>query len=124
MAETADPENRSNPMDPEARSDDGLGRKLRRHLLPLLFLLYVVAYLDRINVGFASLDMNRELALSSEQYGLLSGIFFCGYFLFEVPSNLILHRIGARIWFARILLTWGLVAMLTGLVQNATQLYA
>ncbi len=109
---------------PPESSDDGLARKVRRHLLPMLFLLYVVAYLDRINVGFAALDMNRELALSSEQYGLLSGIFFCGYFLFEIPSNLILHRIGARIWIARILLTWGVVAMLTGFVQNAPQLYA
>jgi hypothetical protein len=100
-----------------------LVRKVRRHLLPLLFLLYVVAYLDRINVGFAALNMNRELGLSSEQYGLLSGIFFCGYFLFEIPSNLILHRVGARSWIARILLTWGLVAVLTGFVQNASQLY-
>jgi MFS transporter, ACS family, tartrate transporter len=101
-----------------------LARKVRRHLLPMLFVLYVVAYLDRINVGFAALDMNRELGLSSEQYGLLSGIFFCGYFLFEIPSNLILHRIGARTWIARILLTWGLVALLTGFVRNAPQLYA
>ena len=100
-----------------------LARKVRRHLLPLLFLLYVVAYLDRINVGFAALNMNRELGLSSEQYGLLSGVFFCGYFLFEIPSNLILHRTGARTWIARILLTWGLVAMLTGFVRNAPQLY-
>ena len=100
-----------------------LARKVRRHLLPLLFLLYVVAYLDRINVGFAALDMNRELGLTSEQYGFLSGIFFCGYFLFEIPSNLILHRAGARRWFARILVTWGLVAVLTGFVQNAAQLY-
>jgi ACS family tartrate transporter-like MFS transporter len=100
-----------------------LARKVRRHLLPLLFLLYVVAYLDRINVGFAALNMNRELGLSSEQYGLLSGVFFCGYFLFEIPSNLILHRVGARSWIARILLTWGLVAVLTGFVQNAPQLY-
>jgi ACS family tartrate transporter-like MFS transporter len=100
-----------------------LARKVRRHLLPLLFLLYVVAYLDRINVGFAALDMNGELGLSSEQYGLLSGIFFCGYFLFEIPSNLALHRVGARTWIARILLTWGLVAVLTGFVQNAPQLY-
>lgn len=109
---------------PSGSSDEALARKVRRHLLPLLFLLYVVAYLDRINVGFAALDMNRDLALSSEQYGLLSGIFFCGYFLFEIPSNLILHRIGARIWIARILLTWGLVALLTGFVRNAPQLYA
>jgi MFS transporter, ACS family, tartrate transporter len=100
-----------------------LARKVRRHLLPLLFLLYVVAYLDRINVGFAALNMNRELGLTSEQYGFLSGIFFCGYFLFEIPSNLILHRAGARRWFARILVTWGLVAVLTGFVQNAAQLY-
>jgi MFS transporter, ACS family, tartrate transporter len=107
-------------VDP-ARKD--LARKVRRHLLPLLFVLYVVAYLDRINVGFAALDMNRELGLSSEQYGLLSGIFFCGYFLFEIPSNLILHRVGARTWIARILLTWGVVAMLTGFAQNASQLY-
>src|ERR1700722_8489381 len=101
-----------------------LARKVRRHLLPLLFLLYVVAYLDRINVGFAALNMNRELGLSSEQYGLLSGVFFCGYFLFEIPSNLILHRTGARTWFARILLTWGLIAMLTGFARSAAQLYA
>jgi ACS family tartrate transporter-like MFS transporter len=100
-----------------------LARKMRRHLLPLLFLLYVVAYLDRINVGFAALNMNRELGLSSEQYGLLSGVFFCGYFLFEIPSNLILHRTGARTWIARILLTWGLIAMLTGFVRDAPQLY-
>jgi MFS transporter, ACS family, tartrate transporter len=105
------------------KSATDLAQKVRRHLLPLLFLLYVVAYLDRINVGFAALNMNRELGLSSEQYGLLSGIFFCGYFLFEIPSNLILHRVGARTWIARILLTWGLVAVLTGFVQNAPQLY-
>ena len=107
----------------EVIDDAGIARKVRRHLLPLLFLLYIVAYLDRVNVGFASLTMNRELALTSEQYGLLSGIFFWGYFLFEIPSNLILapdRRAhldrphpghlgpgGAR----------------TAFVQNATQLY-
>lgn len=106
------------------RSVADIARKVRRHLLPLLFVLYVVAYLDRINVGFAALDMNRELGLSSEQYGLLSGIFFWGYFLFEIPSNLILHRTGARIWIARILLTWGVIALLTGFVHSALQLYA
>jgi ACS family tartrate transporter-like MFS transporter len=96
-----------------------LARKVRRHLLPLLFVLYVVAYLDRINVGFAALDMNRELGLSSEQFGFLSGIFFWGYFLFEVPSNLILHRVGARAWIARILITWGIIAAATGFAQSA-----
>ena len=114
-------------MDPPETPPDGsaatLARKVRRHLLPLLFVLYVVAYLDRINVGFAALNMNRELGLTSEQYGLLSGIFFWGYFLCEIPSNLILHRVGARRWIARILLTWGLVAALTGFVQDARQLY-
>ena len=103
--------------------DERTARQVRRHLLPLLFVLYVVAYLDRVNVGFASLTMNRELALSSEQYGIVSGIFFWGYFLFEIPSNLVLHRLGARTWIARILITWGLVAAGTGFVQNATQLY-
>jgi MFS transporter, ACS family, tartrate transporter len=100
-----------------------IARTIRRHLLPFLFVLYVIAYLDRINVGFAALTMNQELGLSSEQYGLLSGIFFWGYFLFEVPSNLILERIGARVWIARILVSWGVVSLATAFAQNAQQLY-
>src|SRR5437773_9327007 len=79
---------------------------------------------DRINIGFAQLTMNKDLGLSSQQYGIAAGIFFVGYFLFEVPSNLILHKVGARIWVARILLGWGLVASLTGLVESIHQLYA
>jgi MFS transporter, ACS family, tartrate transporter len=98
-------------------------RKLQIRLIPFLFLLYVVAYVDRINIGFASLTMNKELGITSQQYGLAAGIFFIGYFLFEVPSNLMLHKIGARVWIARILLSWGLVATLTGLVQSVHQLY-
>ncbi len=98
-------------------------RKLRRRLLPLLFLLYVIAYLDRINIGFAALTMNAALAITNTQFGLLIGIFFWGYFIFEVPSNLLLHKIGARIWIARILVTWGIVAMLTGTVHSVPQLY-
>jgi ACS family tartrate transporter-like MFS transporter len=97
--------------------------KLRRRLIPLLFILYVVAYLDRINIGFASLTMNAALAITSAQFGLLVGIFFWGYFLFEIPSNILLHKIGARIWIARILITWGIVAMLTGAVHSLPQLY-
>ncbi len=97
--------------------------KIRRRLIPLLFLLYVVAYLDRINIGIASLTMNTALGITSAQFGLLVGIFFWGYFIFEVPSNLLLHKIGARIWIARILISWGIVAMLTGAVQSVTQLY-
>ena len=99
-------------------------RKLRRRLIPLLFLLYVVAYLDRVNIGFAALSMNADLAISRAQFGLLIGIFFWGYFAFEIPSNLLMHKIGARVWIARILISWGIVAMLTGAVRSAPQLYA
>ncbi len=98
-------------------------RKLQFGLLPFLFALYVVAFVDRINLGFAALTMNRELGITSQQFGLAAGIFFCGYFLFEVPSNLILHKVGARVWIGRILLTWGAVATLTGFVRSANQLY-
>src|SRR5579862_6358352 len=98
-------------------------RKLRLRLLPFLFALYVVAFVDRINLGFAALTMNRELAITSQQFGFAAGIFFWGYVLFEIPSNLVLHKIGARIWIARILITWGTVATLTGFVQSTNQLY-
>jgi len=93
-------------------------------LIPYLFLLYVVAMIDRINIGFAGLTMNKDLGLSGKQFSIAAGIFFIGYFLFEVPSNLILHKVGARAWIARILLSWGAVASLTGLVQSVHQLYA
>ena len=98
-------------------------RKVQIRLIPFLFVLYVVAMIDRINIGFAGLTMNKELGLNSQQFSTAAGIFFLGYFLFEVPSNLILHKIGARVWIARILLSWGLVASLTGLVQGVHQLY-
>lgn len=109
---------------PAARAlDRQTTAKIRARLLPFLFVLYVVAFLDRINIGFAALTMNQDLAISSQQFGLLVGVFFFGYFLFEIPSNLILHRIGARIWIARILISWGAVAMATGFVQSVPQLY-
>jgi len=98
-------------------------RKLRIRLLPFLFVLFVLAFIERINLGFAALTMNRELAITSLQFGFAAGIFFWGYFLFEIPSNLILHRIGARVWIARILVTWGAIATLTGFVQSVHQLY-
>src|SRR5882724_1407992 len=108
-------------------ADNALGartiRKMQWRILPFLFLLYVVAYLDRFNIGLAALTMNKDLAISSQQYGLLVGMFFFGYVLFEVPSNLLLHRMGARIWIARILITWGMVALLTGFVRNIHELY-
>ncbi|MGE5114465.1 MAG: MFS transporter [Acidobacteriaceae bacterium] len=98
-------------------------RKIRARIVPYLFLLYIVAFLDRTNIGFAALTMNRELGITAVQFGVLSGIFFWGYFLFEIPSNLLMHKIGARIWIARILVTWGVVAVLTGFVRNTPQLY-
>jgi len=108
-------------------ADSALGartiRKMQWRILPFIFLLYVVAYLDRFNIGFAALTMNKDLGISSQQYGLLVGMFFFGYILFEVPSNLLLHRIGARVWIARILLTWGIVALLTGFVRTIHELY-
>jgi MFS transporter, ACS family, tartrate transporter len=98
-------------------------RKVQIRIIPFIFLLYIVAFLDRINIGFAALTMNKELAVTSQQFGLIFGIFFVGYFLFEIPSNLMLHRIGARVWIARILITWGVVAALTGFVHGVHQLY-
>jgi MFS transporter, ACS family, tartrate transporter len=98
-------------------------RKLRIRILPFVFLLFVVALLDRVNIGFAALTMNRELAITSQQYGMIFGVFFFGYFFFEIPSNLLLHKIGARVWIARILISWGIVAMLTGFVHTVHQLY-
>src|SRR5256886_13208361 len=85
--------------------------RVRRRLIPFLALMYFVAYLDRVNVGFAALQMNSALGFSSRVYGLGAGIFFLGYFLFEIPSNLVLARVGARVWIARIAIVWGLVSI-------------
>jgi ACS family tartrate transporter-like MFS transporter len=85
-------------------------RKVTWRLIPFLFLLYVLAWLDRVNVGFAGLQMNADLGFSSTVFGVGSGIFFVGYCLFEIPSNLILERVGARLWIARIMITWGLIS--------------
>ncbi len=98
-------------------------KKITTRLVPFLMLLYFIAYLDRINIGFAALTMNEDLGLSSAVFGLGAGIFFIGYFFFEVPSNLILHRIGARIWIARIMLTWGLISGAMAFVQGPVSFY-
>ncbi|GAA1193401.1 MFS transporter [Pseudonocardia alaniniphila] len=92
-------------------------------LLPLLGLCYLLNYVDRVNVGFAALTMNTDLGLSSAAYGFGAGLFFVGYFFFEVPSNVILHRVGARIWIARIMITWGLIASATAFVQGEISFY-
>jgi sugar phosphate permease len=81
--------------------------KITLRLIPFLFVLYIVAWLDRVNVGFAALQMNADRGFSSAAFGLGSGVFFLGYCLFEVPSNLLLHRFGARRWISRIMISWG-----------------
>lgn len=98
-------------------------RKVGWRLIPFLLLCYIVSYLDRVNVGFAKLEMLQDLGLSDTVYGLGAGIFFIGYFLFEVPSNVILHRIGARIWIARIMLSWGVISAAMMFVSSATSFY-
>jgi ACS family tartrate transporter-like MFS transporter len=98
--------------------------KVTRRLLPFLFLLYIVAYLDRVNVGFAQLQMRAALGFSDRVYALGAGIFFLGYFLFEVPSNLVLRRVGARLWIARIMAVWGAVAAAMALVRTPGAFYA
>ena len=85
-------------------------RKVAWRLIPFLFIAYIVAFLDRVNVGYAKLQMAADLKFSDEMYGLGAGMFFIGYFLFEVPSNLILEHVGARVWIARILILWGLIS--------------
>src|ERR1700757_965376 len=106
-----------------AEIESATTRKIRIRVIPFVFVLFVIAFIDRINIGFAALTMNKELAITSQQFGLLSGIFFWGYFIFEIPSNLQLHKLGARIWIARILVSWGIVAMLAGFARSATHLY-
>ena len=92
--------------------------KVMRRLIPFLILCYFVAYLDRVNVGFAKLHMNQALGFSESAFGLGAGLFFIAYFLFEVPSNLFLERVGARVWIARIMLSWGLVSTAFGFIPQ------
>ena len=98
--------------------------KAGRRLIPFLVLCYAVNFLDRVNVGFAALAMNDDLDFTPEIFGFGAGIFFVGYILFEIPSNLALARFGARIWIARIMISWGLVATAMGFVAGATSFYA
>jgi ACS family tartrate transporter-like MFS transporter len=110
-----------------ATSHDAVGtrtvRKVTLRIIPFVFLLYIVNYIDRANIGYASLGMNEELGLTSQAFGLAAGLFFIGYFLFEVPSNMALAKFGARKWIARILVTWGLVGSLMAFVNAEWQLY-
>lgn len=81
--------------------------KVTKRIIPFIFISFIIAYLDRVNLSYAALDMNKDLALTSEVFGLVAGIFFLGYVIFEIPSNIALHKFGARKWIARILITWG-----------------
>ena len=98
-------------------------RKITRRLVPYLFLLYIISYLDRVNLGYAALNMTRELKFSNEVFGVGAGIFFIGYFLIEIPATVVVEVWSARKWIARIMLTWGILASMTGLVHTARQLY-
>ena len=98
--------------------------RVRRRMVPFLFLCYIFAYLDRINVGFAALQMNAALGFSSAVYGFGAGIFFVSYTAFEIPSNIILARVGARRWIARIMITWGLISACMMFVHDAKTFYA
>ena len=96
-------------------------RRVIRRIVPFLTILFIVNFLDRTNVGFAALRMNGDIGISSSIYGLGAGIFFLGYMAFEIPSNIFLHKFGARIWISRIMITWGLVAVAMGFLRTPLQ---
>lgn len=98
-------------------------KRITRHLIPYLFVLYIIAFLDRVNVAYAKLDMTADLGFSPEVFGFGAGIFFVGYFLLEIPGAILVERWSARKWIARILITWGLATVLIGFVETASQFY-
>jgi ACS family tartrate transporter-like MFS transporter len=99
-------------------------RKITLRIVPFIMLLYFIAFIDRVNIGFAALTMNKDLGFSPTVFGFGAGIFFLGYFLFEVPSNLVLDKVGARIWIARVMITWGLISGAMAFVQGPNSFYA
>ncbi len=112
---------------PNTTSDctgDSLYRKIAWRLMPILVMGYIIAYIDRVNVSFAKLQMLGDLKFSESVYGIGAGVFFLGYFAFEIPSNIILHRVGARVWICRVIVTWGIVSGLTAMVHTPFQFYA
>lgn len=111
------------PVDAERATVDATFRRAAWRFMPLLFVCYVVAYLDRVNVGFAKLQMLNDLHFSDAVYGLGAGLFFVGYFFFEIPSNLLLHRVGARRWIARIMVTWAVLSLVTAWVTTPATFY-
>jgi D-galactonate transporter len=123
MSTTATTIDRSQPLPPGADAVESVYAKVSRRLIPLLLIAYMIAFLDRINIGYAQLQMKQTLAFGDAVYGLGAGIFFLGYFLFEVPSNLLLERIGARKTLLRIMVLWGLTAAAMAFVSTPTQFY-
>lgn len=103
--------------------EDRLYRKVSRRIIPLMMILYLFAFLDRVNIGFAALTMNKDLGFTPYIYGWGAGIFFLGYILFEVPSNVVLAKVGARLWICRIMITWGLVSSAMAFVGGETSFY-
>jgi len=111
---------------PNSSSDpggDSLYRKIAWRIMPILVIGYIIAYVDRVNVSFAKLQMLDDLKFSESVYGVGAGIFFLGYVAFEIPSNIILHKVGARVWICRIIVTWGIISALTALVRTPMQFY-
>jgi MFS transporter, ACS family, tartrate transporter len=110
-----------------AEMDTEVGRRtLRRitwRIVPFIMLLYFIAHIDRVNIGFAALTMNKDLGFTASMLGFGAGIFFWGYFIFEVPSNLVLHKVGARLWIARVMVTWGIISGDMAFVQGAYSFY-
>src|SRR5258706_10331555 len=98
-------------------------RKITRRLLPFLIVLFMVAFIDRVNVGYANLEMSKDLGFNPEIFGFGAGIFFIGYFLLEIPGTLMVEKWSARKWLARIIISWGFLASLTGFIETATHFY-
>ena len=98
-------------------------RKISWRIVPFIMLLYFIAYIDRVNISFAALTMNKDLGFSSAVFGFGAGIFFVGYFLFEVPSNVILEKVGARLWIARVMITWGILSAIFAFIKGETSFY-
>ena len=97
--------------------------KVYMRLLPFTMLAYFLAYIDRINVSFAALTMNADIGMSRTAFGFATTLFYLGYVVFELPSNLIMQKVGARLWIARIMITWGLISAVTAFVSSVTEFY-
>ena len=107
----------------DAKMEESAYSKVTWRLIPYLFVCYIFCFLDRVNVGFAKLQMQQDLGFSDTVYGLAAGIFFISYFIFEIPSNLLLEKVGPRKWIARMMITWGMVSSLTMFANSANTFY-